>query len=191
MALAVLAAPGMCSPADPQPCVHGTPSQTQLDNDQRGEAQRNHGGLLAALRATLACGDLGQLNGLPATIIVSAELPDLLAMAGVGLTGGATTMPMTDVIRLASHAHHYLRIFDGAREIGLFHTRRIAPPQAGGTPSPGQRIVLYARDHGCSHPASDAAAFQARWMVTGTPPLTVVENVKLCRGVQPGRSRRR
>jgi hypothetical protein len=45
---------------------------------------------------------------------------------------------MSDVIRLASHAHHYLAIFDEGQAIGLYHTKRLA--------SPGQRIVLYAKD---------------------------------------------
>jgi Domain of unknown function (DUF222) len=44
---------------------------------------------------------------------------------------------MSDVIRLASHAHHYLAIFDHGKAIGLYHTKRLA--------SPGQRIVLYAQ----------------------------------------------
>jgi hypothetical protein len=45
---------------------------------------------------------------------------------------------MSDVIRLARHAHHYLAIFDRGKAIGLYHTKRLA--------SPGQRIVLYAPD---------------------------------------------
>jgi Domain of unknown function (DUF222) len=60
----------------------------------------------------------------------------LQAGAGRGLTGGATLLPMSDVIRLASHAHHYLCIFDKGRAFALYHTKRLA--------SPGQRIVLYA-----------------------------------------------
>jgi acyl-CoA hydrolase len=46
-----------------------------------------------------------------------------------------------NVIRLASHAHHYLAIFDKGRAIALYHRNRLA--------SPGQRIVLYAKDRGC------------------------------------------
>jgi hypothetical protein len=49
---------------------------------------------------------------------------------------------MSAVIRLARHAHHYLVIFDEGRAISLNHTKRLA--------SPGQRIVLYAKDRGCS-----------------------------------------
>ncbi|GFG76286.1 hypothetical protein MBOT_36510 [Mycobacterium botniense] len=58
---------------------------------------------------------------------------------------------MKEVIRLAGHAHHYLAIFDKGQAIGLYHTKRLA--------SPGQRIVLYAKDRGCSHPGCDVAGY--------------------------------
>ena len=29
------AAPGMCNPADAEPCTSGTPTQAQIDNDHR------------------------------------------------------------------------------------------------------------------------------------------------------------
>src|SRR5262249_44738395 len=68
---AKLAAPGMCNPNDDLPCVDGSPSQQAIDTDARSGAQRNHDALLAGIRGLLASGDLGQHNGLPATIIVS------------------------------------------------------------------------------------------------------------------------
>lgn len=143
-----LAAPGMCNPGDTVPCVGGTPSQQAIDNDTRGVAQRQHDALKALCRATLASGDLGQHNGLPVTIVVSTTLAELQAGTGKALTGGGSWLPISDVIRMASHAHHYLRVFTesarGVQELALFHARRIA--------SPAQRIVLYARDRGCTHP---------------------------------------
>ena len=108
---AKLAAPGMCNPTDDTPCVDGTPSQEAIDGDARSAPQRNHDALLAALRSLLASGKLGQHNGLPASIIVTTTLGELEAAAGKGLTGGGTTLPISDVIRLARHAHHYLAIF--------------------------------------------------------------------------------
>src|SRR6201999_1917174 len=108
---AKLAAPGMCNPADPTPCVDGTPSQQAVEHDTRSMGQRTHDALVAAGRALLASGDLGQHNGLPATLIVTTTLAELEAGAGRGRTGGGTLLPMPDVIRLASHAHHYLAIF--------------------------------------------------------------------------------
>ena len=149
--LAKLAAPGMCNPFDQQPVVDGTPSQDAIDGDTRSCAQRNHDALNAAGRALLACGGVGQHNGLPATIVVTTTLRELEAKAGSGITGGGALLPMSDVIRLASHAHHYLCIFDKGKAIALYHTKRLA--------SPGQRIVLYAKDRGCSHPGCDMAGY--------------------------------
>jgi hypothetical protein len=71
-------------------------------------------------------------------IIVTTNLKDLESAAGKGLTGGGTLLPMSDVIRLARHSHHYLAIFDKGRALALYHTKRLA--------SPGQRIVLYANE---------------------------------------------
>jgi len=142
--LAKLAAPGMCNPLDDTPCVDGAPSQDAIEHDPRSADQRNHDALLAALRAMLASGQLGQHNGLPASIIVTTTLAELEAAAGKGLTGGGTVLPMSEVIRLARHAHHYLAIFDKGKALALYHTKRLA--------SPGQRIVLYGKDRGCSAP---------------------------------------
>jgi hypothetical protein len=149
--LAKLAAPGMCNPEDQTPTVDGPPAEDTVQCDSRSASQRNHDGLNAALRAVLASGELGQHNGLPATIIVSTTLKDLEAAAGKGLTGGGTLLPMSDVIRLARHAHHYLAIFDDGKAVGLYHTKRLA--------SPGQRIVLYAKDRGCTRPGCDVPGY--------------------------------
>lgn len=142
--LAKLAAPGMCNPLDETPCVEGAPNRDAIDRDPRSAAQRNHDGLLAALRGVLASGELGQHNGLPACIVVTTTLAELEAAAGKGLTAGGTILPMSDVIRLSRHAHHYLAVFDKGKALALYHTKRLA--------SAGQRIVLYAKDRGCSNP---------------------------------------
>ncbi|GAA4532085.1 HNH endonuclease signature motif containing protein [Mycobacterium paraffinicum] len=142
--LAKLAAPGMCNPFDDTPCVDGAPSQDAIDRDARSTAQRNHDALNAALRALLASGKLGQHNGLPASIVITTTLAELQAAAGAGRTGGGTRLPISDVIRLARHAHHYLAVFDNAKPLALYHAKRLA--------TAGQRIVLYAHDRGCSAP---------------------------------------
>ncbi|WP_090421903.1 HNH endonuclease signature motif containing protein [Mycobacterium europaeum] len=142
--LAKLGAPGMCNPLDDAPCVDGTPTQDAIDRDARSTAQRNHDALLVASRALLASGKLGQHNGLPASIVITTTLQELESAAGRGLTGGGTILPISDVIRLARHAHHYLAVFDKGKALALHHTKRLA--------SPGQRIVLYAKDRGCSAP---------------------------------------
>jgi Domain of unknown function (DUF222) len=97
-------------------------------------SRRWHDGENSGLRGLLASGDLGQHNGLPASIIVTTTLKDLETAAGAGLTGGGTILPMSDVIRLARHANHYLAIFGKGKALALYHTKRLA--------SPAQRIVL-------------------------------------------------
>jgi len=149
--LARLAAPGMCNPADATPFVDGSPSEVAIQGDTRSEAQRNQDALNAALRALLASGKLVQHNGLPASIVVTTTLRELEAGAGKALTGGGSLLPMSDVIRMAGHAHHYLAIFDKGRALALYHRRRLA--------SPAQRIVLYAKDRGCSHPGCDVPGY--------------------------------
>ena len=149
--LAKLAAPGMGNPEDDTPVVDGAPSEEAVQRDTRSTSQRNHDGLNAALRAILASGKLGQHNGLPASIIVTTTLKEPEAAAGTAITGGGTRLPISDVIRLARHAHHYLAVFDDATPIALYHTKRLA--------SPGQRIVLYATDRGCTRPGCDIPGY--------------------------------
>ncbi len=150
---AKLAAPGMCNPDDPTPCTSGTPTQEQIDNDHRSLSQRQHDALVAAGRIALMSGELGQLNGLPVTVIIRTTVQDLESRAGVGVTGGGTVMPIADVIRLAGHACQYLAVFDRATgaALNLFRSRRIA--------SPAQRIMLIARDGGCTKPGCTVGAY--------------------------------
>jgi len=88
------------------------------------------------------------------SIVVTASLKDLEAAAGKALTGGGTLVPMSDVIRWAGHAHHYLAIFDNGKPLALYHTKRLA--------SPAQRIMLYAKDRGCTKPGCDAPAYHSQ-----------------------------
>ena len=146
------AAPGMCHDADAIPCVDDTPTEEQVKGDHRTAAQRHHDAFLAAGRAVLASGKLGQLNGLPVTVIVSTTLSELESASGHAATAGGSLVPMRDVIRMATHAHHYLAIFDDhGRALYLGRSRRIA--------SKDQRIVLHARDRGCTAPGCTASAY--------------------------------
>ncbi|AFM19004.1 protein of unknown function DUF222 [Mycolicibacterium chubuense NBB4] len=147
------AAPGMCNPDDPHPCTTGTPTQAQIDNDHRSLAQRQHDALLAAGRIALMSGQLGRLNGLPASVIIRTTLKDLESRAGIGVTGGGSVIPIADVIRMAGHANHYLAVFDHATgsALNLFRAKRIA--------TPAQRIMLIARDGGCTKPCCTVGAY--------------------------------
>jgi hypothetical protein len=147
------AAPGMCNPDDPEPCTAGTPTQAQIDNDHRTLAQRQHDALVVIGRIALMSGELGQLNGLPVSIIIRTTLQDLESRAGVGTTGGGTLIPIKDVIRMAAHANHYLAVFDKATgsALDLFRARRTA--------SPAQRIMLIAHYGGCTKPCCTVGAY--------------------------------
>jgi Domain of unknown function (DUF222) len=140
------ARPGMCNPEDDAPCVDGTPSEAHIQNDQRSPTQRNHDALKATGRNVLASGELGKHNGLSCTIVVSTTLRELESAQGYAVTGGGILLPMSDVIRLASHSHHYLAIFDEHTNEPLYlaRSKRLA--------SAGQRIVLHAQDRGCTFP---------------------------------------
>ncbi|HEV7850610.1 MAG TPA: DUF222 domain-containing protein [Mycobacterium sp.] len=147
------AAPGMCNPADEEPCTSGTPSQAQIDNDHRTLEQRQHDAMLAVGRIALMSGELGHLNGLPVSVIIRTTLQDLESRAGIGVTGGGTKLPIADVIKMGAHAYHNLAVFDGVtgQALALFRTRRVA--------SAAQRIMLIARDGGCTKPCCTVGAY--------------------------------
>jgi hypothetical protein len=109
--------------------------------------------MLAVGRSVLESGELGQNNGLPTSIIIRTTLQDLESRAGVGVSGGGTVIPISDVIRMAAHANHYLAVFDKATgsALDLFRARRVA--------SPAQRIMLIARDGGCTKPGCTVPAY--------------------------------
>ena len=153
---AKLAAPGMCNPSDQTPQVEGEPTPEQADADRRSVGQRQHDALSALARGALGDPKLGRHNGLPVTLIVSATLQDLQDKAGVGVTAGGTLLPISDVIRMASHSYHYLTIFDTVtgRALWLGRTKRIA--------SADQRIVLHNRDRGCTHPGCTVPGYASQ-----------------------------
>jgi hypothetical protein len=138
----------MCNPDDPTqaPRTSGTPSQEQIEGDHRSVGQRNHDALIAIGRSVLSSKELGQHNGLPVSIIVSTTLQDLESARGSAVTAGGTLLPMATTIRMASHAHHYLAIYDKHTREPLYlgRTKRCA--------SPAQRMMLLNRDLGCTHP---------------------------------------
>jgi hypothetical protein len=151
--LAKYAAPGMCNPDDQNPTTD--PTQEVAERDLRSHGQRQHDALKALLRGALGDPKFGQHNGLPVTVIVSTTLQDLHNKAGHGVTAGGTLLPIPDLIRLGAHAYHYLALFDGAdgRALWLGRTKRIA--------SADQRIILHAKDRGCTRPGCDAPGYHS------------------------------
>lgn len=151
--LAKFAAPGMCNPEDLTPTVAGEPAPAVIDADRRQHGQRQHDAIAALVRGQLGDPALGLHNGLPVTVVVSTTLDQLRSGAGYALTGGGSPLPMSDVIRMASHAWHYLCVFDthSERPLYLGRSKRVA--------SADQRIVLHARDRGCSAPGCDMPGY--------------------------------
>jgi hypothetical protein len=150
---AKFAAPGMCNPEDQCPTVTGEPTPDDINRDTRSHAQRQHDALGALLRGQLGDPKLGRHNGLPVTVIVTATIEQLQTAAGIAVTGGTTLLPMRDVIRMASHAHHYLCIYDKhtQRPLYLGRTKRIATGD--------QRLVLHALARGCTAPGCDVPGY--------------------------------
>lgn len=111
-------------------CGRCEPSPEHTGSDIRTQPQRNHDAFAAVGRSVLASGKLGQVSGLPASIIVSTTLQELQSGAGLAVTGGGSLLSMRDLIRLASHAYHYLAVFDHHTNEALYlgRTRRCASP---------------------------------------------------------------
>ncbi len=147
------AAPGLCNPDDVSPCVDGEPPAENVGADLRSTGQRNHDAFKAMCRAMLASGQLGSHKGLPVTMVVSTTLKELESGVGHAVTGAGTLLPMSDVIRQAATALHYLVVFEDHTEEPLYlgRAKRLA--------SKAQRIVLYARDRGCTRPGCTAPGY--------------------------------
>ena len=173
--LAKLAKPGNCNPEETKPVVddnlpapqNQSPDETErtgngagggtdtaeagqqqarAGRDLRSQGQRNHDAVKAVLRQMLASGSLGTHRGLPVTAVISMTARELQQGCGHAVTGTGSLVSIRDAIRMASHAHQYLAIFDDdGRALYLGRSKRIA--------SADQRIVLMARDRGCTFPA--------------------------------------
>ena len=146
---AKFAAPGMCNPDDAVAVTAGEPSEEDAQRDNRGCAQRQHDALAVLVRGQLGDPKLGQHNGLPVTVVVSTSLDQLAAGAGHAVTASGTLLPIPDLIRMASHAWHYLCVFDKHQQRALYlgRSKRIA--------SADQRLVLYSKHRGCTAPGCD------------------------------------
>jgi hypothetical protein len=154
-AFAKFAAPGMCNPADECPTVLTEPTEGARQRDSRTRGQRQHDALKALVRGQLGDPKLGQHKGLPVTVIATATVQDLQAQTGHAVTAGGTLLPIPDLIRMASHAYHYLALFDGVdgRALWLGRTKRIA--------SADQRIMLHAKYRGCTRPGCNAPGYHS------------------------------
>jgi hypothetical protein len=149
------AAPGMCDPNDDSPCVSGTPTEEQKRVDARNQGQRNHDALMWMCRQIFTTMPISTLNGLPANVIIVANLTDLEKGIGHGITAGGTRLPMGDVLKLAAHSRPWLALFDGnGLPLHLGRSRRTA--------SVAQRLMLLAKHRGCTNPGCNASAYRSQ-----------------------------
>jgi hypothetical protein len=134
------------------------PDSEQKDpelRDDRTPAQRCHDAFKLGMETAIASGKLGMHRGHPVTVIVTTTLAELEqaanAAAGASVpmpvparTGGGSRLPMSDLIRMAARAIHYLAVFDNHTERPLYlgRQKRIATAD--------QRLICYARDRGCT-----------------------------------------
>ncbi|KUI38845.1 HNH nuclease [Mycobacterium sp. IS-1496] len=110
--------------------------------DDRTTGQRHHDALARAMGDIVASGTLGQIAGVPATTTIN----ELERAAGWAHTGSGNRLPIRDLIRMAAESRHYLAVFDDHTEEVLYLGR------AKRTATTAQRLALFARDKGCTHP---------------------------------------
>ena len=161
MMLAVWAKPGMNNPDDPDSPSGGEDDadieqvKAAAARDSRSQAQRNHDALNALLTAVFADGLLGKTHrGLPVSLIIKANLADLIRESGLATTATGSVIPIPELIGLAGQIQPYLAIFADATEIPLYFGRgkRLA--------TLAQRLASLARTDGevCSAPGCDQPA---------------------------------
>ncbi|ALG86794.1 HNH endonuclease signature motif containing protein [Gordonia phthalatica] len=149
------AAPGMNNPDDPEsprgaadladPAVLAAAAE----RDTRTAGQRNHDALLAILRTAHAA------SGVPAgklstELVVTVTDKELAQRAGVAVTATGTRLPIRELVHVAGAVQPHLAVFSAATGKALWfgRGRRLA--------SQDQRLMLFARDRGCTAPECSA-----------------------------------
>ena len=146
--------------------------------DERPCVQRLHDAFEDACARLLKSDDQPSVGGVPASVVVTIGLEDLLAKAGLAETAGGTQLTSDQLLRIADEAEIWPTIIDrNGVPLALGRSRRLA--------SPGQTMALIARDAGCSfpgctHPASWCDRHHiVDWILGG---LTDLDNLTLlCR----------
>ncbi|EGD54192.1 HNH endonuclease signature motif containing protein, partial [Gordonia neofelifaecis] len=115
-------------------------------------AQRTHDGLLAVLRFVRAHGEASGTGGgrLSSQLVITVTDRELREHAGVALTATGTRIPVADLVQMAAGATPHLAVFSQAtgQPLYLGRGRRLA--------SRAQRLMLFARDRGCTAPGCSA-----------------------------------
>jgi hypothetical protein len=119
-------------------------NSTQIP-DERPSGQRLHDGLDEACGRLLKSADQPAVGGIPASVIVTVALEDLLAKAGLAETSDGSVLSSEQLLRIADEAEIWPTIIDHNNvPLALGRTQRLA--------SRGQTMALIARDAGCSFP---------------------------------------
>ena len=113
--------------------------------DQRPHMQRLHDALEEACARLLKSADQPSVGGIPASVIITISLDDLLAKAGVAETADGSQLTTDQLLRIADEADIWPTIIDrNGVPLALGRSQRLA--------SKGQTMALIARDAGCSFP---------------------------------------
>jgi Domain of unknown function (DUF222)/HNH endonuclease len=113
--------------------------------DERPSGQRLHDGLDDACSRLLKSADQPAVGGIPASVIVTIPLENLLAKAGLAETSDGTMLTAEQLLRIADEAEIWPAIIDRNNvPLALGRSQRLA--------SRGQTMALIARDGGCSFP---------------------------------------
>jgi len=119
---------------------------TQLP-DERPYMQRLHDGLDEACGRLLKSKNQSSVGGVPASVIVTIDVEDLLAQAGLAQTADGSQRTSDQLRRIADEAEIWPTITNqNGVPLALGRCRRLA--------SKGQTMALIARDAGCSFPAA-------------------------------------
>ena len=118
---------------------------TQKIADERPYGQRMHDALDEVCARLLKSADQPSVGGVPASVIVTVGIDDLLAKAGLAETADGSQLSSDQLLRIADEAEIWPTIInrDGI-PLALGRTQRLA--------SRGQTMALIARDAGCSFP---------------------------------------
>jgi hypothetical protein len=149
-----LAQPRVCPPGQAEPVAEGSafikPGPLH-DIDTRHYGQRLHDALEELCDRLLQAGDTVPSGGVPATVIVTIDLDDLLDRCGYARSSDGTLIPTATVLQMANNAEIIPAVLNSAGAVlDLGRSRRIA--------SHTQTLALVARDSGCSFPGCDRAA---------------------------------
>ena len=113
------------------------------------------------------------VGGIPASVIVTVQLEDLLAKAGLAETSGGAMLTADQLLRIADEAEIWPTIIDSNNvPLALGRTQRLA--------SRGQTMALIARDAGCSvspaahiHPAGRTGTTSKTGFLAEPPTSTI------------------